>query len=154
MKTDEQLRYDIFEALRWDTSIDETEVEAKVQGGIVTLTGYLSSYAEKHAIERAVARIVGVQAIVVEIEVRLSNSDKRCDFDIETAAQSALSHSVVGPASNLRILVEEGWITMNGELQWDCHRRAAERVLRELKGVVGVMNLVTIMPRRPHIDFH
>src|SRR5450830_1186564 len=147
MKTDLQLQKDILDELAWDPAVNATDIGVIVKDGVVTLTGHLSSYAEKHAAERAARRVSGVKALAVDIEVRLSPSYKRSDTDIAASAQRALDGNVAVPANCIQPKVEDGWITLNGEVEWDFQRKAAERSVRDLFGVVGVTNLVKVRPK-------
>jgi len=147
MKTDAQLQKDILAELAWDPAISATEVGVIVKDGVVTLTGNLTNYSEKYAAERAVQRVNGVKALAVEIEVRLSPSYKRSDTDIAAAAQRALDWNVAVPVNCIQPMVENGWITLSGEVEWDYQRKAGERSVRDLFGVVGVTNLVKVKPK-------
>jgi osmotically-inducible protein OsmY len=118
-----------------------------VKDGVVTLTGHLTNFAEKYAAERAVRRVSGVKALAVEIEVRLSPSYRRSDSDIAAAVQRAIDWNVVVPDNCIQPKVENGWITLNGEVEWNYQRKAAERAVRDLFGVVGVTNLVKVKPK-------
>lgn len=147
MKTDAQLKKDILDELAWDPAINATEIGVVVKDGVVTLTGLLTNYAEKYAAERAARRVSGVKALAVDIEVRLSPSYKRTDTDIAAAAQRVLDWNVAVPANRIQPMVENGWITLSGEVEWDFQRKAAERSVRDLFGVVGVTNLVKVKPK-------
>lgn len=144
MKTDIQLQKDILDELAWDPAVNATDVGVIVKDGVVTLTGHLTNYAEKYAAERAAQRVSGIKALAVEIEVRLSPSYKRSDSDIAAVAQRALDDNVAVPPNCIQPKVENGWITLNGEVEWDYQRKAAERSVRDLFGVVGITNLVKI----------
>jgi osmotically-inducible protein OsmY len=147
MKTDAQLKKDVQDELAWDPAVNATNIGVIVKDGIVTLTGHLESFAEKFAAERAVERVSGVQALAIELEVLLPNRDRRNDADIASAARNALTWNTVVPDSRIHIKVENGWITLSGEVDWDYQRRAAERALRDLLGVVGVKNLIAVTAR-------
>lgn len=147
MKTDAQLKKDVQDELSWDPAVNATNIGVIVKDGIVTLTGHLESFAEKFAAERATERVSGVQALAMEVEVRLPNRDRRNDADIASAARNALTWNTVVPDSRIHIKVESGWITLTGEVDWDYQRRAAERALRDLLGVVGVKNLIAVTAR-------
>lgn len=147
MKTDAQLQKDILAELAWDPAINATDVGVIVKDGVVTLTGHLTNFAEKYAAERAVRRVSGVKALAVEIEVRLSPSYRRSDSDIAAAVQRAIDWNVVVPDNCIQPKVENGWITLNGEVEWNYQRKAAERAVRDLFGVVGVTNLVKVKPK-------
>ncbi len=142
MKTDMQLKKDVSAELEWDPSINATHVGVAVNDGVVTLTGHLDTFAEKHAIERAVGRVRGVKAIAVEVDVKLEPGHRRSDSEIAAAAESALQwHSLV-PVGRIRVKVEKGWVTLSGDVEWDYQRQSAENTVRPLTGVVGVSNTI------------
>lgn len=145
MKSDAELQKQVLDELTWDPAINPTDVGVIVKDGVVTLTGQLSSYAEKHATERAAQRVSGVRAIAVELQVRLPDPQQCDDTDVATAAQKALDWNVFVPGT-VQALVEKGWLTLKGEVQWDYQRKAAERAVRYLKGVVGVTNAIIVEP--------
>ena len=145
-KTDAELKKDVTAELEWDPSINASEVGVAVKEGVVTLSGHLDSYAEKYAIERAVARVHGVKAIAIEVDVKLESGHQRSDSEIAGAAETALKwHSLV-PAERIQVQVEKGWVTLKGEVDWDYQRRNAEKTVRPLTGVVGVSNTIALKP--------
>ena len=144
MKTDAQLKMDITSELEWDPSINATNVGVAVKEGVVTLSGHLDTYAEKHAIERAVQRVEGVQALAVELDVKLDPGHKRSDSDIAAAAESALQWHALVPEDRVRVKVEKGWVTLTGEVDWEFQRASAEKAVRALTGVVGLSNGITL----------
>lgn len=144
MKTDAQLKSDVTRELEWDPSVNATSVGVAVKNGVVTLTGHLETYAEKFAVERIVQRVQGVQALAVELDVKLSPGHKRSDSEIAEAAEAALKwHSEV-PKDRIQVRVEKGWVTLKGEVDWDFQRRAAARAVQPLIGVVGVANNIAL----------
>lgn len=146
MKTDAQLKKDVSAELDWDPSINATQIGVAVKDGVVTLAGHLDTYAEKHAIERAVQRVQGVKAFAVEVDVKLAPGHQRSDSEIAAAAESALKwHSLV-PEDRLQVKVEKGWVTLKGEVDWEYQRRNAEKAIRPLTGVVGVSSAITLKP--------
>jgi osmotically-inducible protein OsmY len=147
MKTDVQLKNDVCAELDWDPSINASQVGVAVKDGIVTLTGHLDTYAEKHAVERAVQRVHGVQAIAVEMDVKLDPGHRRSDSDIAAAAQSAFKWHAQIPMDRIQVQVEKGWVTLSGEVDWEYQRREAEKAVRPLTGVVGVSNAIKLKPR-------
>jgi len=151
MKTDSQLKTDILEELTWDPAIDATDVGVIVKDGVVTLTGHLASHAEKCAAERAALRVSGVRAIAVELDVKLPSEHTRSDTDIAIAAQHALNWNVAVPNDGIQVKVEHGNLTLTGEVEWEYQRRAAKRAVRDLIGVVGIMDQIKIKPSiSPH----
>lgn len=147
MKTDAQLKLDVSTELDWDPSINATNVGVAVRGGVVTLTGHLDTYAEKHAIERAVQRVQGVQAVALELDVMLAPGHRRSDADIAAAAESALAWHARVPEQGIRVTVERGWVTLSGEVDWDYQRSSSYSAVRPLTGVVGVTNNITLKPQ-------
>jgi len=144
MKTDAQLKADISAELEWDPSIHAANVGVAVKEGVVTLTGHLETYAEKYAIERAVQRVEGVQAVAIELDVKLDPGHKRSDADIAAAAESALQWHALVPEDRIKVMVEKGWVTLTGEVDWEFQRASAERAVRPLTGVVGLSNGITL----------
>ena len=147
MKSDTQLRNDVQAELNWTPEVRTSDVGVIVRDGVVTLTGHLASHAEKYAIERAVQRVQGVKALAVELTVKLPFDNQRTDADIALAAERALQWNVLVPDDKIRPMVEKGWLTLNGEVEWDYQRSAAESAVRDLMGVTGVSNLVKVKPK-------
>jgi len=147
MKTDTQLRNDVQAELNWAPEVKSSDVGVIVKDGVVTLTGHLASHAEKYAIERAVQRVHGVKALAVELTVKLPFDNQRTDADIALAAERALEWNVLVPHDRIRPMVEKGWLSLNGEVEWAYQRSAAESAVRDLMGVTGVSNLVKVKPK-------
>jgi len=147
MKTDAQIKADVTAELAWDPSIHATAVGVVVKDGLVTLTGHLDSLAEKHAVERAVRRVSGVRGIAVELEVKPAGEHRRGDAEIAKAALAALRwHSWV-PEEHVKVEVEDGWVTLSGEVDWRYQATSAEQCVRPLTGVRGVTNNIGVKPR-------
>jgi osmotically-inducible protein OsmY len=145
--TDSELQQDVLEELKWEPSVEAAHIGVAVKDGIVTLTGYVSSYAEKYAAEKAAKRVHGVKAVANDIEVRLPGSSERTDVDIAEAAVNALKANVSVPADKIKVTVSKGWLTLEGEAQWQYQKDAAESAVRYLPGVKGVTNLIVVKPR-------
>jgi osmotically-inducible protein OsmY len=143
---DKALRQLMLDELDYEPSIDAANIGVAVEKGVVTLTGHVASYAEKIAAERIVQRIKGVKAIAQEIEGRYPDQAKRSDDEIAQRALSILKWSVHVPSESIKVKVEKGWITLDGGAPWQYQRQAAESAVRKLSGVVGVTNLIEIMP--------
>ncbi len=153
MKTDVELKKDVVEELAWDPAINPTAVGVAVKDGVVTLTGHLDSYGEKFAIERALRRVAGVKAIALELDVKLSPQHKRSDTEIAAAAEAVLSAANFGGfADNILLKVENGWVWLNGEVDWNFQRKAVEAIVRPLRGVVGLSDEITIRHRPTRAD--
>lgn len=149
---DDTLRQFIIDELEYEPSIGAAHIGVAVENGVVTLTGHVASYAEKIATERTVQRIKGVKAIAQEIEVRYPEQAKRSDDEIAQRALNILDWSVHVPAESLKVKVEKGWVTLDGMVPWQYQRQAAESAVRKLSGVVGVTNLIEIMPHAEPSD--
>jgi osmotically-inducible protein OsmY len=152
MKTDAQLKKDVQSELEWDASVNATQVGVAVKDGVVTLSGHLDTYAEKLAIEKAVQRVEGVQALALELDIKLAPGHVRSDSEIAAAAESAFKWHALVPDELIKVKVEKGWVTLSGEVEWDYQRREAENAVRPLTGVVGVSNYVTLRQRTTPAD--
>ena len=144
MKTDFELKKDVIAELAWDPIVPETKVGVSVNDGVVTLTGHLDTYAEKIATEHAAQRVIGVKAIAVELDVKVTGPHKRTDTEIADAAEHAITWNTMVPADRVQVTVQHGWVTLNGELDWDFQRRSVERMIRPLMGVTGITDNIQI----------
>jgi osmotically-inducible protein OsmY len=147
MKTDSELKRDVENELKWEPSVDEAHIGVAVKEGVVTLTGHVPSYAEKYAAEKAAKRVYGVKAVANELDVKLPGSSKRTDEDIAAACVNALKSNYSVPQDKIKVVVNNGWVTLEGEVEWQYQKEAAENAVRYLTGVTGVSNLITIKPR-------
>lgn len=146
MKTDLQLQQDVMDELLWDPSLESAEIGVSVNDGVVTLSGTVNSYTKKLAAEKAAKRVKDVKAVAMDIEIHFFNGESETDTDIAHAALNALSWSTVVPKNCVTIKVEEGWLTLDGEIEWQYQKQAAENLVKDLKGVKGVTNLIRIKP--------
>lgn len=137
------LRQDIMDELEFEPSINAAHIGVVVDKGVVTLSGYVDSYAEKLAAEKAVKRVKGVLAIAEEVEVRFPSDKKTADDEIASRAVSILRWSAVVPADSVMVKVQHGQVHLSGQVDWRFQRSAAEAEIRRLSGVVGVMNSIT-----------
>jgi osmotically-inducible protein OsmY len=147
VKTDSQLKKDVQAELEWDPAINATHVGVAVADGVVTLTGHLDSYAEKYAAERAAQRVEGVKAVAVELDVKPPAGHKRTDAEIGAAVESALRWNSLVPDDRIKVMVERGWVTLSGELDWDYQREQALKAVCPLTGVLGVTNNMALKPQ-------
>ena len=143
---DLELKKSVESELNFEPSINAAEIGVAVKGGIVTLSGRVPSYWEKIAAERAAARVSGVKAVANELEVRLPGSSERTDEDIARAAVDTLRWTVLVPQDKIKVKVSKGWVTLEGSVDWQYQKSAAEKAVRKLVGVVGVSNLVEVKP--------
>lgn len=146
MKTDMQLHQDVLAELTWDASIHEKEIGVAVKDGVVTLTGAVDSYPEKWAAERVAGRVAGVKAIVNDLEVNIPAFATRSDTDLAHRVVDALEWDIQVPSENIKTHITNGWVTLDGEVEWKYQKDAAERAVSFLSGVRGVSNNITIKP--------
>src|SRR2546421_5552122 len=147
VRTDEEIQRDVLNELKFEPRVQPNEVGVVVKDGVLTLTGWVDSYAKKWAAEEAAHRVRGVRAVANDIEVRLPTSAERTDPDIAAAAVRALEWDAAIPVDKLDITVSKGWVTLRGQVEWQYQKQDAERVVRRLQGVRGVSNLIVVRPR-------
>jgi osmotically-inducible protein OsmY len=145
--TDMQLRQDIIDELDFEPRVNAAHIGVAVDNGVVTLTGHVAHYAEKLSAEQAARRVKGVRAIAQEIEVRYPSDKKTADDEIAARALNILRWSAVVPTEQVQVKVQNGWVTLTGEVEWHFQRSSAESELRKLSGVAGVINDVAIKSR-------
>jgi osmotically-inducible protein OsmY len=145
--TDLELKKSVESELNWEPSINAAEIGVAAKDGVVTLTGHVSSYWQKLAAERAALRVAGVKAVANELEIRLALTSERTDEDIARAAVNALNWSSSVPADRIKVKVSKGWITLEGSVEWQYQKSAAENAVRDLTGVKGVINLIDVKPQ-------
>ena len=146
MKTDQQLRRDVEDELSWDPRISDAEIGVSAKDGVVTLSGFVKSYAQRLAAEHAAERVSGVRAVAEELHVKLPGTIDLSDTDIAHRAINAMKWDVEVPDAKLKVRVDKGWVTLEGEVDWQFERQAAERAVRYLTGVKGVSNQIRIAP--------
>lgn len=146
MKDDKDLQSDVLDELQWEPSLDAAEIGVTARDGIVTLTGGVPSYTEKVTAERVAQRIHGVKAIANDIEVRPRGAGERTDTDIAQAAINAFKWKTSVPHERIKVAVTKGWVTMNGEVDWQYQKEAAENAVRTQIGVRGVVNQIVVKP--------
>ena len=144
--TDLELRKAVESELNFEPSINAAEIGVAAKDGIITLSGNVPSYWEKMAAERAAARVSGVKAVVNEVEVHLPSSSERTDEDIARAALNALQWNVLIPLDRIKVKVSKGWVTLEGLVDWQFQKAAAEKAVRKLIGVKGVIDLIELKP--------
>src|SRR5512146_3427556 len=147
IKTDVQLQRDVIDELRWDPSVGAAEIGVAVKNGVITLSGQVESFAKKYAAVRAVERVAGVRAVAEELTVVLPGSFKRTDTDLAHVVASTLKWDVQVPDEKVKARIEDGWVWLEGEIEWQYQSIAAERAVRNLTGVKGVTNLLQVKKR-------
>ncbi len=146
MKTDSQLQQDVMAELKWEPSVHATQIGVEVKNGVVTLAGEVGTYTEKLNAERAAQRVSGVKALAIELKVKVSGFGKRSDADIAESAKNILSWSSSIPPDAIHVMVENGWLTLSGTVEWQYQRQDAAHAVRYLLGVTGVSNQIAIKP--------
>jgi osmotically-inducible protein OsmY len=146
-KTDTELQDDVLSELSYDPSVTVTDIGVLVKDGTVTLNGYTTSYIEKWAAVNAVKRINGVKAIIDEIEVNIPDAYYRTDADIAAAAVNGIDWSTTIPFGTLEVIVDEGWVSLAGEVEWWYQQNAAVNLVQQMLGVKGVSDRISVKPK-------
>lgn len=144
MSDDSQLQQAVLAELNWEPSITAAHIGVTAEDGVVTLTGHVDTFIQKHSAEQAAGRVKGVKGVAEEIEVQLPFDKKRTDDEIAAAAIDRLEWDVSIPPDVIKVKVEKGWVTLTGEVNWHYEKEAAEDNVRKLFGVIGVSNQIKI----------
>lgn len=147
MKSDRQLQQDVIDELQWDVAVNAAHIGVEARDGVVNLSGRVDSFAEQFAAEEAAKRVAGVRAVAVDLEVKLPGSSLRTDADIAKAAVAALDWNVSVPLASVQAKVDDGIVTLSGQVDWEYQRDAAATSVRYLLGVRSVNNLITLSAR-------
>jgi len=147
MRTDADIERDVKEELKWDPDLDATDIAISVHDGVVTLTGFTKSYTDKYEAEAAAKRVAGVVGVANDIEVRLPALDDRPDPDIARDAVAAIKSQLPISSERIKVVVKNGWVTLEGQAEWQYQRNTAETAVRRIKGVKGVINSIVLKPR-------
>jgi osmotically-inducible protein OsmY len=147
MKSDSDIKRDVEEELRFDPDIDATDIGVTVKNGVVTLTGFVKSYTEKFEAEAAAKRVAGVLGLANDLEVRLPGGAERPDPDIARDAVAAIKTRLPFTAEHIRAVVKNGWVTLEGQVEWNYQRESAESAVRRIRGINGVTNLIQLKPQ-------
>lgn len=149
MKSDNEIERDVKAELEWDPDLDATDIAISVKKGVVTLAGFVKSYTDKYEAEAAAKRVAGVAGVANDLEVRMPSVDERPDPDIARDAVAALKSQLPISSENIKVIVKNGWVTLEGEAEWQYQRQTAEVAVRRIKGVKGVSNTILL---RPHAE--
>jgi osmotically-inducible protein OsmY len=147
MKTDAQIQMDVMQELKWDPSVTHEHIGVAVADGIVSLSGTVPTYIEKFTAEKAAQRVSGVKVVVEKIEVKGSGSYRRDDQDIAKAIIDQFRWHTQVPDDLIKASVENGWVELTGEVEWEYQRKAAENAVKGLTGVKGLANKLVIRPK-------
>jgi osmotically-inducible protein OsmY len=146
MRTDAQLKQDVTTELKWEPSVNEAHIGVSVTNGVVTLSGHVPTYGETYGAEKAAKRVSGVKAVANELDVKLTGDFQRSDADVAAACVDALTAHASVPEDKIKIVVNDGWVRLEGTVDWQYQKTAAEGAIRNLIGVRGVTNLVEVKP--------
>jgi osmotically-inducible protein OsmY len=144
MNGDSELQNKIVQELAWEPSVDARHITVTAKNGIVTLSGYVEQYSDKTHAERAVERMHGVRALINQIELELPGSLHRNDLEIVESALTALGLNTLIPTDRVKIVAQSGWLTLEGSVDWQYQRMAAEDTVRTIRGIKGISNQITI----------
>ncbi len=152
MISDAEIKKNVEAELQWDPDIKTTDVAISVKSGVVALSGFVTNYTQKFQAEADVKRVVGVTGVANDIEVRLPNIDKRPDPELARDAVTALQVQLPTSYGNLKVIVRDGWVTLEGATEWNYQKERAENAIRHLLGVNGVINSIIVKPKVSPIE--
>jgi osmotically-inducible protein OsmY len=144
MKNNQDIQKDVQDALKWEPLLNAAEIGVTVKDGVVTLTGVVDSYAKKMEAEDAAKKVIGVKALVEKIEVKFPSSWTKTNLEIANEVLTALKNNWSVPKDKVTVKVEDGWVTLEGELPWNYQKDAAKSAVNYLMGVKGVTNNIKI----------
>ena len=147
MKTDSEIERDVKAELGWNPDLKSTDIAISVKNGVVTLAGFVPRYLNKYEAEKAAKRVAGVLAVANDIEIRLPAIDEMPDPEIARDAVTAIKNQLPFSYERIKAVVRNGWVTLEGDVEWQHQRLTAERAVRLLKGVKAVINDIKIKPR-------
>jgi osmotically-inducible protein OsmY len=149
MRSDSEIKRDVESELRWDPDIDSTDIAVAVKDGVVTLAGFVRSYSQRQQSEDDAKRVVGVAGVANDIEVRLPIVERRPDPQIARDAVAALRAELPYSSEHIKVVVEQGVLTLEGKVEWNYQRARAAQTVRRVRGVKSVRNLIVLEPKLP-----
>ena len=147
MTTDSDIKRDVEAELRWDPDIDASDIGVAVKDGVVTLTGFVRSYSQKYEAEREAKKVKGVRGVANDIEVKLPSANERPDPELVRDAVAAIKRDLPYSGEHIQVVSRNGWLTLEGEVEWKFQSERAEEAVRRTKGLKGVTNLIKLRPR-------
>jgi osmotically-inducible protein OsmY len=144
-RTDSAIREDVIYEFKWDPKITSNDIAVAVKDGVVTLSGFVSSYMEKDAAEKAAKRVYGVRAVANDLQVKLTST--RTDPEIARDVVEELENHILIPADKIKVTVRNGWVTLEGTVDWQYQKNLAESAVKKLRGVIGISNNIEVKPR-------
>ena len=147
MASDNDIKRDVEAQLRWDPDIDATDISVSVKDGVVALTGFVRSYSQRYEAEKEAKSVRGVRGVANAIEVKLPSLNQRADPEIARDAVDALKRDLPYSSEQIKVVARDGWLTLEGEVEWKFQSERAEEAVRRVRGLKGVTNLIKIKPR-------
>lgn len=147
MRSDSEIERDVKDELKWDPDLDATDIGVSVKNGVVSLTGFVKSYLDRYEAEAAAKRVVGVAGVANDLEVRIPSVDERPDPDIARDAVAALKAHLPSSSEHIKVIIKSGWVTLDGQVEWQYQKNTAENAVRRIRGVKGVTNSILLKPR-------
>jgi len=147
MATDSDIKRDVEAELRWNPDIDASDIGVAVKDGVVTLTGFVRSYSQKYEAERTAKKVKGVRGVANDIEVKLPSMNERADPEITRDAVEAIKRELPYSSEHIQVVTRNGWLTLEGEVEWKFQSDRAEAAVRRVQGLKGVTNLIKVKPR-------
>lgn len=147
MRSDSEIESDVREELKWDPDLNAEDIAITVKDGVVTLAGFTKRYSDRLEAESAAKRVAGVHAVANDIEVRLPSIDQRPDPDIARDAIANLKAQLPLSHDSIKVIVKDGWLTLEGTVEWQYQKTIAENAARHVRGVKGVTNIISVKPK-------
>ena len=147
MRTDSDIKQDVEHALRWDPDIDAVDIAVAVKNGVVELAGFVRSYSQKWQAERDAKRVAGVQGVANDIEVRVPAVHEAPDPELVRQAVTEIERDLPYSHNTIKVVGRDGWMTLEGQLEWNYQKQRAEAAVRRVKGIKGLSNYITVKPR-------
>jgi osmotically-inducible protein OsmY len=147
MRSDDEIKRDVEEELRWDRDIDATDIGVSVKNGVVTLTGFVRSYMQKYDAERDAKRIAGVVGVANDIEVRLPVIHQKPDPELARDAVEEIKNELPYSHNLIKVVVNNGWVSLEGDVEWFYQKERAEAAVRRVRGVKGITNYISVKPK-------
>jgi osmotically-inducible protein OsmY len=147
MKSEAEIKKDVEDEIRWDPDIDPTDIAVNVKNGVVTLTGFVRSYLQKFEAEKDAKRVAGVVGVANDLEVRTAVSEQRPDPEIARDAVEAIKRQLPLSYQNIKVVVRDAWVTLEGDVEWNYQKERAEEAVRNVKSVKGVINTIQVKPK-------
>jgi osmotically-inducible protein OsmY len=146
-KSDSEIEKDVKEELSWDPDLDATDIAVSVNKGVAALSGFVRSYLDKTEAEMAAKRVAGVVGVANDIEVRIPVVDERPDPEIARDAVSAIKTALPSSSKDIKVVIKDGWVALEGEVEWQYQKNAAENAIGRITGIKGVTNHIQVKPQ-------